>query len=58
MKLTNREMNVVLVSLDHMEEHLEIVMEAGDLTHGMYEIRMEACKTARTKIKENNEQIF
>ena len=56
MKLTSREMNVVLVALDHMEEHLEIVMEAGDFrfTH-MYELRMEACKTARTKIKENNE---
>lgn len=55
MKLTSREMNVVLVALDHMEEHLEIVMEAGDLTHGMYELRMEACKTARAKIRENNE---
>jgi hypothetical protein len=55
MKLTNREMNVVLVSLDHMEEHLEIVMEAGDLVEKQYEVRMEACKTARTKIKENNE---
>jgi hypothetical protein len=41
MKLTSREMNVVLVALDHMEEDLEIVVEA--------------CKTARTKIKENNE---
>ena len=48
-------MNVVLVALDHMEEHLEIVMEAGDLIHGMYKLRVEACKTARTKIKENNE---
>jgi hypothetical protein len=30
-------------------------MEAGDLAEKHYEVRMEACKTARTKIKENNE---
>lgn len=53
MKLTSREMNVVLVALDHMEEHLEIVMEAGDLVEKPF--AMKACKTARTKIKENNE---
>ena len=58
MKLTKIEMIVILVSLDHMEEHLEILMEAGDLAEKHYEVRMEACKTARTKIKENNEQIF
>jgi len=55
MKLTKIEMIVILVSLDHMEEHLEILMEAGDLAEKHYEVRMEACKTARTKIKENNE---
>jgi hypothetical protein len=52
MKLTKIEMNVILVSLDHMEEHLEIAMEAGYLTHHDYGVRVEACKTARTKIKQ------
>ena len=55
MKLTKIEMNVILVSLDHMEEHLESSMEAGDLVEKQYEARLEACKTARIKIKENNE---
>ena len=55
MKLTKIEMNVILVSLDHMEEHLEISMEAGDLVEKQYESRLEACQTARIKIKENNE---
>ena len=32
MNLTNLEQKVVLVSLDHMEEHLFIVYEAGDMT--------------------------
>ena len=52
MKFTNYEKNVLLVSLDHMEEHLEIAMEAGYLTHHDYGVRVEACKTARTKIKQ------
>ena len=52
MKLTKIEMIVILVSLDHMEEHLEIAMEAGYVTHHDYGVRVEACKTARTKIKQ------
>ena len=51
MNLTNHEKNLVLVSLDHMEEHLFIIYEAGDITEDTYNLRMDALKTARTKIK-------
>jgi len=52
MKFTNYEKNVLLVSLDHMEEHLFIIEECGDITEDTYNLRMEAIKTARTKIKQ------
>ena len=32
MELTSSERNIILVSLDHMEEHLFIIYEAGDIT--------------------------
>jgi hypothetical protein len=51
MNLTNLEQNVVLVSLDHMEEHLFIIYEAGDITEDTYNLRMNSLKTVRTKIK-------
>ena len=52
MTLTNYERHLVLVSLNHMEEHLFIIYEAGDMTEGIYNIRMDALKTARTKIRQ------
>ena len=52
MKFTNYEKNVLLVSLDHMEEHLFIIEEGGDITEDTYNLRMEAIKTARNKIKQ------
>ena len=52
MNLTNYEKNLLLVSLDHMEEHLFIIEEGGDITEDTYNLRMEAIKTARTKINQ------
>ena len=52
MNLTNIEQNLVLVSLDHMEEHLFIVYEAGDITEDTYNLRIHNLNTARTKIKQ------
>ena len=51
MNLTNHEQNLVLVSLDHMEEHLFIIYEAGDITEDTYNLRMETWKTVYNKIK-------
>jgi len=52
MNLTNHEQNLALVSLDHMEEHLFIIYEAGDITLDTYNLRMNSLKTVRTKIKQ------
>ena len=52
MNLTNYEKNVLLVSLDHMEEHLEEIEYNGVISEDTYNLRMEAIKTARTKIKQ------
>ena len=51
MNLTISERNILLVSLDHMEEHLFIIYEAGDITEDTYNLRMNSLKTVRTKIK-------
>ena len=51
MNLTNLEQNVVLVSLDHMEEHLFIIYEAGDITLDTFNLRMKTHKTVYKKIK-------
>ncbi len=51
MNLTISERNLLLVSLDHMEEHLFIIYEAGDITLDTFNLRMDALKTAKTKIK-------
>ncbi len=47
MKLSITETNVLLVALDHMEEHLRDLMSRPETWE-----RLEACKTIRTKIKE------
>jgi len=50
MKLTNIEKNVLEVALDHMEEHLIELM--GDRTYvgDIWQERLDACKTIRTKL--------
>jgi len=50
MQFTNYEKNVLLVSLDHMEEHLETIEHESVISEDTYNLRMEAIKTARTKI--------
>ena len=51
MNLTISERNILLVSLDHMEEHLFIIYEAGDITLDTFNLRIHNLNTARTKIK-------
>jgi len=46
----NYEKNVMLVALDHMEEHLEAIEQDGCITEDTY-LRMEAVN--RTKIQNN-----
>lgn len=50
MNLTPNERSLILVALDHMEEHLFIIYEAGDITLDTFNSRMEAWKTAYKKI--------
>ena len=52
MQFTNYEKNVLLVSLDHMEEHLEKIEHESVISEDTYNLRMEAIKTARNKIKQ------
>ena len=52
MNLTHYERNVILVSLDHMEEHLFILYESGDIIETIYNLRIKACNNVRTKIKQ------
>ena len=51
MNLTPSERNMLQSSLDHMEEHLFIIYEAGYITLDTFNLRMEAWKTAYNKIK-------
>lgn len=51
MKLTNTEKNVLLVALDHMEEHIKDLMEERTLRGDMWQERLDACESIRTKIK-------
>lgn len=50
MKLTPTEKNVLLVALDHMEEHIQELMEDRTLRGDMWQERLDACKTIRTKL--------
>ena len=52
MNLTLIERKLILASLDHMEEHLFIIYEAGDITLDTFNLRMEALKTVCNKIKQ------
>ena len=49
-ELTKLEKNVLLVALDHMEEHITELMEERELRGDMWKERLDACKTIRTKI--------
>lgn len=49
MEFTEYEKNVLLVSLDHMEEHLSDI--EGVISGDIFKLRMEAVKTARNKIQ-------
>ena len=53
MQLNNYEQNVILVALDHLEEHLEELEAIGNITKDTYNLRMEAVATARDKIINN-----
>ncbi len=53
MKLSNTETNVLLVALDHMEEHLLDLMSERTLQLvAQWKERLDACKTIRTKINQ------
>ncbi len=52
MKLSNTETNVLLVALDHMQEHIQELMEDRELHGDMWKERLNACKTIRTKINQ------
>ena len=49
MKLTNTEKNVLLVALDHMEEHIQELMEEWECGDE-WQKRLDECKNIRTKI--------
>ena len=51
MKLTNREINVLLVALDHMEEHITDLMEERTLKGDIWKERLDAYGSIRNKIK-------
>lgn len=50
MKLTPTEKNVLLVALDHMEEHIQELMEDPTIFVVDWQERLDACKTIRTKL--------
>ena len=54
MKLSNTETNVLLVALDHMQEHIQELMEDRERTlcGQQWKEKLDACKTIRTKIKQ------
>ena len=52
MNLTPSEKELLLVSLDHMEEHLFIIWEAGDIPIDTFNSRINKCESIRTKIKQ------
>ncbi len=51
MNLTEIEKNVLLVSIDHMEENILELLEEPDLQDGLWQERLEACKTLKAKFK-------
>ena len=49
-ELSNTEINVLLVAIDHMEEHIKELMEVRELRGDMWQERLDACESIRTKI--------
>ena len=56
MKLSNYEKNVILVALDHMEEHLDAIETEHLMDPELYLKRVKAVKSARSKIKRQGEK--
>jgi len=52
MELTNVEINVLLVALDHMEEEISDLMSERTLRGDMWKERLDTCESIRTKIKQ------
>ena len=52
MELSNTELNVLLVALDHMEEHLDEVKKELEMTNLGIDVldRIQALKSLKTKI--------
>jgi len=50
MTITNIEMNVLAVALDHMEEHLQDLISENDFIEDHLQERLEACKSLQTKL--------
>ena len=50
MTITNIEMNVLAVALDHMEEHLQDLIGQNDFMEDHLQERLEACKNLKTKL--------
>ena len=58
MQLNNYEKNLLLVALDHMEEHLQSIEHDGCITVDTYQLRMETLNSTRTKIENATLQIL
>lgn len=50
--LSNTEINVLMVALDHMEEEISDLMSERTLRGDMWKERLDACESIRTKIKQ------
>jgi len=50
MTITNIEMNVLAVALDHMKEHLQDLISENDFIEDHLQERLEACKSLQTKL--------
>ncbi len=49
--LSNTEINVLMVALDHMEEEISDLMSERTLSGYMWKERLDACESIRTKVK-------
>ena len=50
MTLTNIEMSVLAVALDHMEEHLEDLIRENDFMADHLREKLDACKNLQIKL--------
>ena len=50
--LSNTEINVLMVALDHMEEEISDLMSEKTLRGNMWKERLDACESIRAKIKQ------